>query len=505
MSDGAATPLFQRNGVRVGLVGLVGLYLFLVCAAYMGRDPIQPGVSVAVLGPEVVEPGGWFPLRAVAYKQRRGHHNSKIVAATIIGPRGERRVELTDTIEGIPSVAHVGPAPKDKGPFKVRLTVKSAEGQRDVDVPLVVYDPRVVEPPLPMELADKIPLKGQLFIEILTEGAGLDMAKDNRAWLRVTDRAGAPVTGALVAWEASGTDPVEGLVETDAAGLAPITLEPRALSSRFKLVAKKGEMTGTLEEMHRPLGRGVLLEVRRMLQAHGEPAIPVTIRRSNPNTTVYCDLYRGDAWVRTWHLVAEDGGERRTDVELDLPVADTYKLQCYTHYSTPGEGGDATWLFRSDEPRVRAMAKLLRESPGDGRTRAYRKAVPVIDDAAQNALLASYRTQLVAITDPALAMSTRKTDLDQSKSANATVRVRFFLLIGASFGLIILWAMYIATQSAIESRVRLAEAIEELAELKVEVKPPTRLVRARKTIAVAFMLAVLILNIVALLALFRYL
>ena len=113
--------------------------------------------------------------------------------------------------------------------------------------------------------------------------------------------------------------------------------------------------------------------------------------------------------------------------------------------------------------------------------------------------------QLVAVTDPALATSTRKADIDRAKKATARVRVHFFLLIGASFGLVILWALYTALHSAIENRVRLAEAIEELAELKVEMPPPTRLVRGRQLIQVAFVLIVLILNIVAMLALFRYL
>ena len=78
------------------------------------------------------------------------------------------------------------------------------------------------------------------------------------------------------------------------------------------------------------------------------------------------------------------------------------------------------------------------------------------------------------------------------------------LLIGASFGMVILWALYIGIQSAIEGRVRLAEAISELGEMAVDVGPLTGLTRARAVIQILLVLTALGLNILGMLALFQY-
>ena len=44
----ADAPLFARRGVRWLLIGLVGLYLFTLCAAYIAREPIAAEVSFVV-------------------------------------------------------------------------------------------------------------------------------------------------------------------------------------------------------------------------------------------------------------------------------------------------------------------------------------------------------------------------------------------------------------------------------------------------------------------------
>ena len=506
----ADAPLFARRGVRWLLIGLVGLYLFTLCAAYIAREPIAAEVSFVVLGPEVVEPSGAFPLRVLAYRhQPREHLLTTILAAAIEEGGRVRSVDIKEGRRGTPALIHIGPAPRSAGTFTVRLTVETDGERKELAVPLVVYHPHPNVQPRPLGLPDEVPPDNELNVEILPEGAGLALGMRNRVWVRVTDPAGAPVPAATVAWSTAGaTVPGDGAVETDEAGVATLDLEPRNLMVKFTVVAEKGGLTGKLNESHRPMGRSVIIDLDRVLQAPGEPPIPISVRRSDSVEPTWCDLYRGDAWLRTWSLQPPEGGAEVVQIVVDLPSPDTYRLQCYAHFADPGDGPDAVWLFRTGEPRIRAMSAMLRDlssSPSRSvRTRRYRKRVPVIDDGGRRAMLSGYRSRAVEVTVPALVMSTREDDVAAADLANSSVQVRFFIMIGLSFGLVILWAIYTAVQTSIDNRRRLAEAISELGELAVDVEPPTRLVRLRRSVQMAFVIIVLVLNVIAMLELFQY-
>ena len=110
----------------------------------------------------------------------------------------------------------------------------------------------------------------------------------------------------------------------------------------------------------------------------------------------------------------------------------------------------------------------------------------------------------VDITAPTLLANTRKDDVIAAREVNDRTRARFMLLIGASFGMVILWAFYIGVQSAIEGRVRLAEAISDLGEMAVDVGPMTGLTRMRNAIQVLLVIFALGLNVIGMLALFQY-
>ena len=498
----------SRRSVRLAMVGSVGLYLFMLCAAYMAREEVVPEISFAILGPEVVTPGGYFPVRVLAYQHKpRGHQPVQIQSARILQGGIERTLPIRDTLVGIPGVAHIGPVPQFTGPFELILTVQSNEHTRTLQVPLVVYHPRQSGPPRPLALPEPIPEEGELQPELLPESGMLASGTANRVWVRVTDRSGAPAPATIVRWSVSGAEPAEGEVETNPAGLARIELVPNRLSVRFEIETIRNEERGRLVQTLSAMGRGTVIQTNRMLRAKDEPPISVNIRRTSSEQTLYCDLYRGDAWVQTWHLEPTDGSKTST-LSLDLSDPGLHHFQCYSHFAEPGDGGDATWLFFQDEARVRAVSTLLRDLPSHPspfeRTRTHRAALPIVDRAAAHAILANYRTRTVDIISPPLLASTRAQDLEEAKRENGRVRVRFFLMIGLSFGLVILWAVYTAINTAILNRHRLIAAVAELGDLAVEVTPPTTLKRARTLLQMSLVIVVLILNVIAMLELFKY-
>jgi len=218
-------------------------------------------------------------------------------------------------------------------------------------------------------------------------------------------------------------------------------------------------------------------------------------------------LYRGDAWLKTWYFPPNQDGSAQSKIAVELPDADTFRLQCYTHYASVGKGPDVLWLFKRDQQRQQAVSELIRGPSSTSRSRnaLYRQAVPVTGSAALHSMMALFRSHHVLATEPALVASTRKSDIERANKSNSDARASFFLLIGASFGLVLLWAIYTAIDSVIENRTRMAEAIEELGEMAVSVEAPTMLVRARTGVQSVFIVVILVLFIIALLELFQHL
>ena len=286
--------------------------------------------------------------------------------------------------------------------------------------------------------------------------------------------------------------------------MAQFVITPKQLGVNFKLVGQgNGETAATMSTLQRPIGRACTIFMDRLLYTPGEPPLEVTIQRKDNDTDIYCDLYRGDAWLKTWHLPA--AVDVTNTFAVSLPQAGTFKLQCYTHYSSAGDTADAVHLFRFDEPRHEALRTLLRgQSKDTTRNTVYRQKLPVVDSGAEHALQALYRTLDLFPTEPAIVFSTRKQDMDRANLLNSRARVRFFMLIGASFGLVLLWAIFVAISAAITNRTKMAEAIAELGEMAVNIAPPTGLVRARNATQAAVIVLVLVLNVIAMLELFKY-
>jgi hypothetical protein len=401
----------------------------------------------------------------------------------------------------------IGPAPERSGQFTVKLTLEDKNGnQRDLSVPLMVYDTQIVEVPAPWEIGSAIEKHNDYHVELASEGPALVQGGPSRVWFRVTEKDGSPARGVVVKWSASGAEPSAGSISTDAGGLGYVVVTPHNLMTKFVLHASSAVGDAHLVQSLRPLGRSCMLWLDRVLQAAGETAIQVSAKRSNPEDDLYCDLYRGDAWIRSWHFPANPGGELKSKFTVDLPDADTFRLQCYNHYATAGAGADVVWLFRRNQPRERAISELLRGAPtkSTSRNARYRRSLPITGKAGQNAMMALFRSHHVLPSDPTLVASTRKSDIERANQANESARATFFLLIGASFGLVLLWAVYTAIQTAIQNRSSMAQAIEELGELAVTVPPPTLLIRARTTIQAVFVVVVLVFNIIAMLTLFQY-
>ena len=337
-------------------------------------------------------------------------------------------------------------------------------------------------------------------LDVLTEGPGLALQLLNTVWIRVTDTSGLPVSGVKVSWGALGATPTKGIGESDAAGLVAIQVTPNNLSTRFTVDAEKDGLSGHQEQTEQPLGRAAIIRTSRIIQAGVEPPISLAIVQPEDGI-IFCDLVKDDSWIRTWHLETKNG--EPPIVQVDLPETGVYQFQCYSHFAKPGDGADSLYLFRTSKSRLSLTTELLR-AEAVGRTGRYRHNSPVVGPAATNALLASFRTKAVDVVAPALLANTRKADAQAARIANDRTRARFMLLIGASFGMVILWAVYVGIQSAIESRVRLAEAIAELGDMAVDAGPLTGLMRARMIVQMSLVLLVLTLNVLGMLALYQY-
>lgn len=498
-------PLFARRPVRLALIAAVGLYLFTICAAYMNRAPIDPPTTFAAIGPHTVRAGETVPLRVVAYQQMSHRQSPATIRAASLEVRGESFPLDVPSGAAAPSLVTVPKAPAAGIDFQVKLELSSADSAvRTLFVPLMVYPEGEGDRPVATEVPEKIPPENGLLLELYTEGPGLAPGQRNRVWVRVTLRDGSPARDAGVVWTLKGAVESEGRGQTDFGGLVPIYVTPNTLTTRFNLTAELGEHTGTLETKRAPSGRPVMLWPSRLVQSTdpGEGAIVVTVTRSDASP-LFCDLYRGPAWLQTWHFDA--GAPRDTKIDVDLPQAGVYRFQCYTHYFVPGGGSEAIWLFASDKSRVRALRELLLDLPASGRMKRWLAGLSAVELASRNAMLVAFRTSDVEVEAPPRLASTREHDKEAARIATDTQQVRYFVLIGASFALIILWALYYAAQTAIESRRRMAAAVAELGDLAVPIPPPTGLMRFRKAVQVAFIVIVLSLNVIAMLELFKYL
>jgi hypothetical protein len=495
------SSILNRRSVRIALVAATATYLFLVCAAFMSREPATPQESLAVFGPNIVRAGSTFPVRVIGFEHDSGRHGiSSVSRAWVETAAGKTALNLSESHEGKPGWVHLSPVPSLTGPMDLMLELDTSSGsKRVVQAPLTIYDSPLIVWPVPHSLPSQVP-KQELQIDILTEGPGLALQMLNRVWIRVTDTAGNAVSGAKVDWQVSGATPPAGVVETNVAGVAAIEIMPNNLSTRFTIDASNGERTGHQEQTEQPLGRSAIIRTSRLVQAADERPISLAIVQSEDGD-IYCDLLLDDAWIRTWHLTTKNG--EPPVVTVDLEAEGVYRFQCYSHFAKPGDGADALYLFRTEGSRLDLMKSLLRMT-ASGRTGTYRKNAPVVGPAAVQALLAGYRTKEVDVTAPTLLANTRKDDVIAARDVNDRTRARFLMLIGASFGMVILWAFYIGVQSAIEGRVRLAEAISDLGEMAVDVGPLTGLTRMRNAIQVLLVIFALGLNVVGMLALFQY-
>jgi len=501
--------LFERPAVRRSLITLAGLYLFLVCAAYFSRDIAKSDVSVSVFGPAVVAPSTVFPLRITSYDHHAGSRMQ--VDVSQVAMAGDSGVLLPfDKGPGSkPSYIHVQSPTESSQSARLLLTVvTSGDTTRNIEVPIQMDEAAVVHEPTRQPLTNTAPKGELLAIEVLPTGRGISTHLPSNMWLRVTEPDGSPVAGATIEWSAPRTTPAAGNARTNAAGLAMIQFSLRSLSTKLQVNAKNQGKEGRAETMLHGLGRACILRSNRVLQARNDPAIEVEIIRRDETDTIFCDLYRGNHWLRTWHLEPNtNDADGRVLVTIPMSDEGAHRFQCYSHFGTPGDGYAALWLLRSNQDRLAALQTRFNDHPSEPNSRdaVYHEALPDHDDVLSTVLHADIRTSAPIVTSPSLRTNTRTHDATNTDLANATAKIQFFLWIGASFGLVLLWAVYVGIQSSIQDRVRLADAIAELGDLAAPVPPTTALVRARTFIQMTVIVGILVLNVVAMLALFQYL
>jgi len=485
------------------------LYLFLVCAAYFSRDIQQPSVSLAIFGPSVVVPGQSFPLRIVATDQKQRKRVDAAVASVYQLTDDGALLSFDAGSTKQPHSIQVESPPNAEGTMRLGLVVNAgADPERVVEVPIVFDSMQVSVEPEPLGLSREVPPDEPLIVDILDGARGLANQLPSAVWVRVTEPSGEPKVGAEVEWSAPRTEPSSGRGTTNAAGLVRFDVSLHALSTPFKVKVFSGGQHVTSDTTLHGAGRSCLLKPNRHLQALGESDIEVTIVRTDVDEVLYCDLHHGQRWLRTWHFDAgSEGPDGRLVVHVPIPNDSTVQMQCYSHYGTPGDGYDAIWLTRRSVSRVEALNSLIGaggDAQGDTRETVYRHALPPRSEALSSVLALDWAGAPPTARMPSLRASTRYTDGETVALANTTARLQFFLWIGGSFGLVVLWALMTGIQSAIRNRVRLAEAIEELGELAVPVDPPTALVRARNVLQMLLVVSILVLNVVAMLALFQY-
>ncbi len=501
--------LFERPAFRRSLIALAGLYLFLVCAAYFSRDITKSDVSISVFGPTVVAPNTVFPLRVTSYDHQAGARMQ--VDVRQVAMAGDKGVLLSfeKGPGSTPSYIHVQAPTESSQSARLLLTVVDTHGTtRNIEVPIQLDGTAVVHEAPHHPLTNTVPDGESLAIEVMPTGRGISTHLPSNMWLRVTEPNGTPVVGATIEWSATKGTPAAGIARTNAAGLATIQFTLHALSTKLRITATAKDKEGRAETTLHGLGRACILRASGVLQARNDPEIVVEVIRRDDDDTIFCDLYRGDYWLRTWHLEPNaNDPDGRVLVTIPMSEEGAHRFQCYSHFGTPGDGYEALWLFRSDQDRLSALQARFNDHPSEQGTRdsVYHNALPEDDDLLSTVLHADVRTSAPIVTSPSLRTNTHTHDAASTDLANTTAKIQFFLWIGASFGLVVLWAVYVGIQSSIQDRVRLAEAIAELGDLAAPVPPPTALVRARAFIQMTLIVGILVLNVVAMLALFQYL
>ncbi|MCB9787585.1 MAG: hypothetical protein H6744_12965 [Deltaproteobacteria bacterium] len=494
---------WQRLGdarwFRLTVTGLVGLALFVIGVMYLDLDREPDVTSFLVVSGAQARAGQPLALRVSGHLADARRSTPVSVSDVHIGG-----APATATVSGDDPAIVTVPVPSDVGET-VALTMRadSDHGGATLEAELPVVHGRATGlPELARSLSQEVTTDHR--VTLLPESGELAANMDNRVYVRVLSREGAPVSGARVTvTHASLPDGAVHLV-TDASGLAAFTLAGNQPSFRLAIDVRSGELHTETDALFRPYGRRMRLELWPPVVAPGD-AVTAKLTTWEAEVRVFCDVLVDGAWVRSEQVTTAEG-KARLDLGT-LPVG-LHQLQCYEHPLDPGESFATAPILVATGPELPALLAEVR-------ARALVVDSSAVAPPGTDAALAAGYWQAVLRElprPPQILSSTRETDLADRKARHDRRKARLLLSFAGVLLLVFLWVAEHIVKHTIDTRDRIrAFAIESEMEgddADVDALLPASsaqrhtLVRARGVLLAAVVLGAILANVLGLIALF---
>lgn len=439
-----------RPRLRWVAAGLVGLSFFSLGTIYLSLDRMPDVVTLVLLGGEKLEAGSTAVVRVDG---RMADSNKRV-------PVEVNRV----TLDGQPAkIAVVGSG----SPVDVHLTVPEGAGEKaklavsvsaaervealEVELPVTRHGSGLVGLAPPSSLPE---IKTSHRVELLPEAGVLIGGMDNRVFVRVRAPSGVPVEGARVVVKHPTFTGGQRELRTDSSGLTDFFLSAKRPSYRLGIeVSSEAEGTTRMEELLRPLGRRMRLDVEPVVTRPGEiPGLTLTTWR--PEDRIYCELRRGPAVLWSSYVSVP---QRTLALKTPPLSAGAYDMVCYDHPHVPGDTyASVPVLVAEGDP----LEVLLAEARSRGRWHESALTAPegTRPQRAQRYWIAALREPPVALQ---LLAATRGEDLKARQEERDTFKTWVLGGIGVLFLLLLLWIGDLVLKQIVDQRDRLrAFAIE---------------------------------------------
>ena len=363
-----------RHRRLVGLVG--GAWFTVVLAGGLWLSTFEARVGLHAFGPETLEAGGPFALRATL-RDLRFHRFEPLAGVRVRFLGGEGQVELDADLDD-----HLGTfvqgvltAPARAGSYQVELTAETGSG------PVLAQVVRQVRPasqpsalPAPARRGrPSVPDEGPLHLDIRPiDGVLPGGALPTRLSVRASHPDGRPaeVDVDLALLGGGSAVPLPSRVRTDAAGLATFAAAPDQPSLLFELRAEGSKA----QRRWRPESPQFVADLARRLVAPGD-TLDLEIRSLHREAMLFADTWRRGQWIATRALALEGG---RGGVPVAIPEMDADPallwVQVYKDAYLPQAARAGLHLLvtrGNPDTAIRWLATALAEVEPDAPTQAW--------------------------------------------------------------------------------------------------------------------------------------